>query len=70
VTELLLSLLTLQMVPVLRRREVALTPSRLLQLRVALPRDHVALAILDVGVGFAGRAVVVSRHSSGFTKFM
>jgi hypothetical protein len=44
------------MIPVLRRREVALILSRLLQPRVALPGDHAAIAFLDVGVGFAGRA--------------
>jgi hypothetical protein len=46
--------------------------SRLLQLRVALTRDHAAIAFLDVGVGFAGRAhhSCVSRHSSGFMKFV
>jgi hypothetical protein len=46
----------MHMIPVLRRREIALILSRLLQLTVALPRDHAAIAFLDVGVGFAGRA--------------
>jgi hypothetical protein len=61
-----------QVIPVLRRREVALILSRLLQPRVALPRDHAAIAFLDVGVGFAGRAdsCCVSRHFSGSLKFM
>jgi hypothetical protein len=68
----MLGLLPLQLIPVLRRREVTLILSRLIQPRVALFRDHAAGAFLDVGVGFVGRApcCCVSRHSSGFFKFM
>jgi hypothetical protein len=68
----LLGLVALETIPVLRRREFALILSRLLQLRVALPGDHAAIAFLDVGVGFAGRAdrYCVSRHFPGFVKFM
>jgi hypothetical protein len=62
----------MHMILVLRHREVALILSRLLQLRDALSMDHVAIAFLDMGVGFAGRAdhSCVSRHSSGFMKFV
>jgi hypothetical protein len=40
--------------------------------RVALPRDHAAIAFFDVGVGFAGRAdsCCISRRFSGSSKFM
>jgi hypothetical protein len=67
----MLDLLLLPIIPVFRRREVALILSRLLQPTVALPRDHAAIAFSDVGVGFAGRAdsSCVSRHFSGFMEF-
>jgi hypothetical protein len=58
-------------IPVFRRREVAFILSRQLQPRVALPRDHAAIAFSDVGVGFAGGAdsSCVSRHFSRFMEF-
>jgi hypothetical protein len=69
---LMLGLVPLQITRVLGHREVALILSHLLQPRVALLRDLAAIAFLDMGVRFAGRAdrCCVSRHSSGFMKFM
>jgi hypothetical protein len=60
-----LALLPLQIIPVWGAGKSP--SSRLLQPRVALPRDQTA-----VGVGFAARAdsSYVSRHSSGFFTIM